>query len=59
MKELIIFIGMVVMIVVIIEINERINAKRKKKECPKEKPEAASCSGCQIADICEKEEKAI
>ena len=54
MKELIAFIGMVVMIVVIIEINERIKAKRPKKDCPQNKPEQEDCSGCGLVDVCDK-----
>ena len=54
MKELITFIGMVVMIVVIIEINERIKAKRPKKDCPQNKPEQEDCSGCGLMDVCDK-----
>ena len=40
----------------LIEINERIKAKRPKKDCPKEKPEAEDCSGCGLAEVCESRE---
>ena len=56
MKALIAFIGMAVVILVLIEINERIKAKRPKKDCPKEKPEQEDCSGCGLAEVCESRE---
>ena len=67
MKELIFFIGMVVMIAVTIEINERVKAKRARnvnipesqnpEDCKKEQPGQEDCSDCSLIEICEKEEK--
>jgi hypothetical protein len=56
MKALIAFIGMAVVILTLIEINERIKAKRPKKDCPQEKPEAGDCSGCGLIEVCEKKQ---
>ena len=67
MKALIAFIGMALVIIVLIEINERIKAKRARNTeksgyrnpegCQKENPEQEDCSGCGLIDVCEKEEK--
>ena len=57
MKALFAFIGMAVVILALIEINERIKAKRPKKDCPQTKPAAEDCSGCELMDVCEKEKK--
>ena len=67
MKELIFFIGMVVMIAVTIEINERVKAKRNRnadksesrnpEDCQKVQSGQEDCSGCGLVEICEKEEK--
>ena len=54
MKALFAFIGMAVMILALIEINERRKAKRPKEECPKEQSETENCSDCSLIDICEK-----
>ena len=54
MKALIAFIVMAVVILALIEINERIKAKRKKEDCPKESPDNAACTDCSLVDICEK-----
>lgn len=55
MKALLAFIGMAVAILALIEINERIKAKRHPKEdCPKEQSETVACSDCSLMDICEK-----
>lgn len=67
MKALIAFIGMAVLILVLIEINERIKAKRKQQseqpdlqaqreqdDCPQEKTEQKDCSACALIDVCEK-----
>lgn len=67
MKALIAFIGMALVIIVLIEINERVKAKKKptsdssikgrEGDCQKENPEQEDCSGCGLVDVCEKEEK--
>ncbi len=57
MKALLAFIVMALVIVVLIEINERIKAKRPKDECPPNKPEQDDCSACALMDVCEKEQK--
>ena len=65
MKALIAFIGMALVIIVLIEINERVKAKRAQntlgyrnpEDCQKENPEQEDCSGCGLIDVCEREEK--
>lgn len=61
MKALFAFIGMAVLILVLIEVNERIKAKKSKGEhpkltddCPQEKTEQKDCSACALIDVCEK-----
>lgn len=49
---------MALVIVVLIETNERIKAKRQKEDCPQPKGTGnESCSECALIDVCEKEEK--
>ena len=55
---------MAAIILTLIEINERIKAKRKKEDCPKEQPDSpkeqpdsSACTDCSLIDICEKEKK--
>jgi hypothetical protein len=49
---------MAVVVLSLIEINERIKAKRKKEDCPQPKGTGnESCSECALIDVCEKEEK--
>ena len=54
MKALLTFIVMAVVILALIEINERIKAKRPKKDCPQNKPEQEDCSGCGLLEVCDK-----
>ncbi len=54
MKALFAFIVMAVVILALIEINERIKAKRPKKDCPQNKPEQEDCSGCGLLEVCDK-----
>lgn len=54
MKALFAFIGMAVVILALIEINERHKAKHTKEECPKEQSETENCSDCSLMEICEK-----
>ena len=69
MKALIAFIVMALVIVVLIEINERRKAKKASKtpsiplkgedtdEDCKKQTDGGDCSGCGLIDVCEKEEK--
>ena len=68
MKALIAFIVMAILVLTLIEINERVKkskAERQKtaaeplkdEECQKEKSGQEDCSGCGLIDVCEKEEK--
>jgi len=54
MKALVAFIVMAVAILTLIEINERIKAKKKKEDCPKEQSASSDCTDCSLLDICEK-----
>jgi len=54
MKALIAFILMAVVILALIEINERVKAKRKKEDCPKEQPDSSACTDCSLIELCEK-----
>lgn len=66
MKALIAFIVMAALILTLIEINERIKAKKNRdtgipvsrnpEECEK-KNEAEDCAGCGLVEVCEKEKK--
>ena len=53
MKALIAFIIMAVMVLTLIEINERIKAKKKKDDCPQKEPTQADCQECGLHDVCE------
>ena len=60
MKALIAFIVMAAGIVTLIEINERIKAKRRKakgegtkEDCQKVQAGAENCSGCELMEVCE------
>ena len=67
MKALIAFIIMAGLIVTLIEINERIKAKRARntdksgyrnpEDCQKEKAELSDCSACALMEVCEKDKK--
>lgn len=57
MKALIAFVVMALVILTLIEINERIKAKRPKNECPQEKEKTTACEGCSLQDACTKEQK--
>jgi hypothetical protein len=51
---------MAVLILVLIEINERIKAKKPRTEenCPQPKDASSeACSECALIEVCEKEEK--
>ena len=57
MWALIAFIALGVVVAALIEINERIKAKRKKEDCPKDSPDNQSCTDCSLLEICEKSSK--
>ena len=69
MKALIAFIVMAILVLTLIEINERRKAKKASKppsiplkgedtdEDCKKQTDAEDCSGCGLIDVCEKEEK--
>ena len=61
MKALIAFILMAVGILTLIEVNERVKAKKSKVEsqkskedCPKEQSDASACTDCSLVELCEK-----
>jgi len=60
MKALIAFILMAVGILTLIEVNERVKAKKKSdisfqpSDCKKEQSETENCSDCSLMEICEK-----
>ena len=57
MWALIAFIALGVVVAALIEINERIKAKRKKEDCPKDSPDNQACTDCSLLEICEKSSK--
>ena len=62
MKALIAFIVMAVLILTLIEINERVKAKKAKEgfeakeNCPPEKAGSQDCSACELMSVCEKKQ---
>ena len=63
MKALIAFILMAVGILTLIEVNERVKAKKSKRDracqkskedCPKEQSDASACTDCSLIELCEK-----
>ena len=63
MKALLAFIIMAAVIVTLIEVNERIKARKSKdesqktKDCPPEQTAQENCSACALMEVCEKEQK--
>ena len=63
MKALFAFIGMAVVILALIEVNERRKAKKKRdtdiqvSREPEDCKENEDCSGCGLIEVCEKEKK--
>ena len=57
MWALIAFICLGVVVAALIEINERIKAKRPKADCPQEKMVNEDCSACELAAVCDKDDK--
>lgn len=62
MEALIAFIALGIIVATLIEINERIKAKKAKQEttmtkenCPPEKAGSEDCSTCELTSICTKE----
>ena len=54
MWALIAFIALGVVVATLIEINERIKAKRPKENCPQEKADSEACSACELLSVCDK-----
>ena len=60
MWALIAFIVLGIVVATLIEVNERIKAKKSKverketKECLQEKADSEACAGCGLAEACEK-----
>ena len=54
MKALIAFVVMALVILTLIEINERIKAKKPKDDCTREQKETAACEGCGLLEVCDK-----
>ena len=54
MKALIAFIVMAIIILTLIEINERVKAKRKKEDCAKDPSSKEDCADCSLIELCEK-----
>lgn len=69
MKALIAFIVMAVAVLTLIEINERIKAKRARntgaptspnpKDCEKEQSGQEDCSDCGLIEVCDKKQKTV
>ena len=64
MWALIAFIALGVVVATLIEINERIKAKKSKvesqelKDCKQEQPSNEDCSACELLSVCEKKSTA-
>ena len=54
MWALIAFILLGIVVATLIEINERIKAKKQKENCPPEKVGSEDCSACELLSVCEK-----
>ena len=54
MKALIAFVVMALVILTLIEINDRIKAKRPKENCTREQKETAACQDCSLLEVCAK-----
>ena len=57
MWALIAFIALGVVVATLIEINERIKAKRPKEPCAQENAGNEDCSSCELLSVCKKEGK--
>ena len=57
MWALIAFIALGILVATLIEINERIKAKQKKDDCPREDNRAEACADCSLQETCTKEKK--
>ena len=57
MWALIAFIALGVVVATLIEINERIKAKKPKENCPQEKAGSEDCSACELISVCNKKEQ--
>ena len=58
MWALIAFIALGIVVAALIEINERIKAKRKIEDCKQEQPSNEDCSACELLSVCEKKSTA-
>ena len=54
MGALIAFIALGVVVATLIEINERIKAKKPKENCKQEQPSNEDCSACELMSVCDK-----
>ena len=57
MWALIAFIGLGVVVAALIEVNERIKAKKPQKTCLQKEVKTEDCSACELISVCEKEGK--
>ena len=57
MWALIAFIVLGIIVATLIEINERIKAKKSKNEAVQQCNDSSSCSDCSLLSVCDKEEK--
>ena len=57
MWALIAFIALGVVVATLIEINERIKAKRPKEPCAQENEGNEDCSACELLSVCEKKKE--
>ena len=57
MWALIAFIALGVVVATLIEINERIKAKKPKENCPQEKASSEDCSACELMSVCDNKKK--
>lgn len=57
MGALIAFIALGIIVATLIEINERIKAKKKKDDCPQKDNRVEACADCSLQETCTKEKK--
>ena len=54
MWALIAFIILGIVVATLIEINERVKAKKGIENCPQETASSEACSDCSLAEVCKK-----
>lgn len=54
MWPLIAFIALGIVVATLIEVNERIKAKKPKENCPQEKASSEVCADCSLSEACSK-----